>query len=465
MFDGSQVLDNYAETLPCWYTGSTCDLRITFLGGSAPRKQLPPAVGVSTVDPSDMSATNTYRVGTIYRIAPLAFKSESAYTYSLVDAPDDFYINPTTGVVIATFDPGSVTVDRSIDGAGIGEPITVTLVVISDDDNLRAVVETFTMHVEASSTFVLARGERLLDDRYRNQYIADDSDEAIVLLVDAPFRVAARRVDPNKTALSGGGFEDITFVLKVYNTTTGAPINRELDQVSIKPNGELLGAFNVDEMGNYTVIITAIDGGGGQFRLEPLVLHVRQLDVKISDFGPNAKGCANNGVPIDDSGDPFDGKFTSCDCSGIALFVGENCDELCAEHEIKNAETGICSGKVSRNSEPHIMTVVAINFGLLLLCASVFVLCRKYQRHRRSMQPIDFDERNLKMLEDGAIEEGQFFRHRKPRELKRSDVMLLERVGGGAFGAVWNAVLDESAMTGDRRTRWLPKHCLTQAPL
>jgi serine/threonine protein kinase len=82
---------------------------------------------------------------------------------------------------------------------------------------------------------------------------------------------------------------------------------------------------------------------------------------------------------------------------------------------------------------------------LLLLTAGAV----RYHQYRVSKRPIDFDALHRKLLENGTIVDEQLVSNRKPRELKRSSVVLLEQVGSGAFGAVWKAMLDESATTGN----------------
>jgi surface protein len=441
MFDGTRLA---RADLPCWHVGTTCSLPIVYLGDLGSRKPLDAARGVTTVDPTAMSATYPYRVGTTYRIAPLDVMVESAHTYSLIDAPNGFYINPKTGVVLATFGVTDITLDRS-GGTDHPDPLEVTLQVIADSGDRRTSIETYIMHIEDRKEFSLV----FLQDPpvyNRHTYLGTNEDDATLVLVGAPFRVAARLVDQEKTTLSGGGFGDITFTFKVDNATTGDPISEELDRISIKPNGELLGEFSEREVGNYTIHITAFDGAGEPFRLEPFTLDVRQLDIHTPAYGPNNKGCANNGVPFDDSsGGLFDGKFT-CNCGGVALFVGENCDEQCRDGQRKDFRTGKCANEEPKNTTGSTLAIVT---GAILVLLLVALAATRYRQHLLSMRPIDFDQFNRTMLENGTFLNGQLSTQIFPRELKRSNVVLLEQVGRGAFGAVWKAMLDESTTTGN----------------
>jgi serine/threonine protein kinase len=387
-----------------------------------------------------MSTTQAYHVGTPYRIAPLHFTTEESFTYSLIDAPEHFYINPRTGVVIATFTPDDVTIDRSSGGVANKESLTVTLQTIADTGDRRAVVEVYTFYIKDRETFELVRGSRVIDERFRKQYIADGNDEATIIGVDTPFRIAARRVDQNKTTLSKGGFGNIRYTFKVLDTATGDQIDAGL--LSITSSGELLGVFH-NETGKFAIVVTATDGGGANFQLDPITLDVRQRDVDVPSYGPNGRGCANNGAPVDSSGDLFDGKFTSCDCRGT--FVGENCEEQCNEGEIKDATSGKCAIELSG----VVITRATSVAGALVLLMLLMLSAVRHYRFKRRMQPLDFDELKLKMGRNGTITESQLSDcNLKPRELKRSNIVLLEQVGRGAFGTVWNAVLDESAITG-----------------
>jgi serine/threonine protein kinase len=446
LLPGTRLLLDYGTNLPCWAsvgpTAAACPVPVTLSGS---RLHLSPVPGVTTVDPTEMSETNPYRVGTTYRIAPLVVTVEPAHLYSLVDAPDGFYINPETGVVLGAFGPDDVTFVRQLNGTS-STPFSATLQVVAQHDNGRAAIETYTMHVDHRDMFDLVRGDSIINEKYSHEYLDDRDDEAVLVLVDVPFRVAARTVDRQRTVLSFGGFDDITYTFKVIDTVSGNLLSNELDRVSIKPNGELLGEFSTDDIGKLTIIVTAADGGGERVELKPLRLDVRQLDVDNPSFGPNKQGCHHNGVPIDDSADLYDGIFTSCDCANLRYF-GENCENECTEGTTKDPNTGQCF-EVDRSPQPtsntisSLLAAVAGTCVLLLLLVAVAV---RYREYKRSIRPVNFDELNKTMIANGTV---PIHSECKPRELKRSNVVLLEQVGQGAFGAVWKAMLDESSTTG-----------------
>jgi surface protein len=465
MFEGTRVLDDYAGNLPCWYTGATCPLVLTFVGERGTRKPLSESLGVTTVNPSEMSATNAYRVGTTYRIAPLSIEGDSNLTYSLLDATDDMYINPNTGVVLATFGSHDVTGGSSADSTRGNEPLKVTLQVIANTGDLRAELETYTVHVKDRETFALVLGGLKIDDVYHDQYLESSNETATIVEVDKPFRIAARQVDRSETVLSEGAFDDITYSFKVLDTATGDPIATELARVSMKPHGEILGEFSAAEVGTLTVIVTVADGGGATFRLDPILLDVRVLDVDVPGYGPNGKGCANSGVPVDDSGDLFDGKFTSCDCRAL-LYVGDNCDELCPRGQSKQSETDECVHESlnTTTSTKLASTALAAVAGALVVIVLLAAAARRHHKYKKSLRPIDFVELNRQMYEDGFIMGDQLHADRKPRELRRSSVVLLEQIGSGSFGAVWKAMLDESSSTGTPEYQVAAKTVLEGAP-
>ena len=57
---------------------------------------------------------------------------------------------------------------------------------------------------------------------------------------------------------------------------------------------------------------------------------------------------------------------------------------------------------------------------------------------------MDFQQELQRMLDSGEIDSGLLSgKRRTPRELKRSNVVLVAKIGAGAFGEVHKGVLDE----------------------
>jgi hypothetical protein len=82
--------------------------------------------------------------------------------------------------------------------------------------------------------------------------------------------------------------------------------------------------------------------------------------------------------------------------------------------------------------------------GLLLFAVGGY----QYRIHQLKYMPTNFDTEFAAMLAAGLITEDQLQARRVPREIKRSDLDLLTRVGSGQFGDVYKALLDESNSSG-----------------
>ena len=139
----------------------------------------------------------------------------------------------------------------------------------------------------------------------------------------------------------------------------------------------------------------------------------------------------------------FDGSF-ACDC-GKTGFGGANCDSI----------SGGASSAASSDDGSGATTVAAAVSVGALLCLVLFVLLAwRYRTYLVAIAPVDFKKALEDLLEAGEIEakmlggEGERF----PVELNRSAVTLTKRLGAGAFGEVWLAVL-ETAAGGPRYSR------------
>ena len=60
------------------------------------------------------------------------------------------------------------------------------------------------------------------------------------------------------------------------------------------------------------------------------------------------------------------------------------------------------------------------------------------------MRPVSWEEQFAAMLASGEISPEQLRSERKPREIRRNDLVFVKMVGNGQFGEVWRCVLDES---------------------
>jgi surface protein len=205
----------------------------------------------------------------------------------------------------------------------------------------------------------------------------------------------------------------------------------------VTDDGEML--IKVSKEGSFTAELVARDAAGDETVVKRWGFQVLQADTDAAE-DTNACGDGTAVEAIDST--KYDNYFV-CDCDDG--FVGDRCETYCANGKTADGTRCNPDGSAAGGLPGEQVTAIIIS---LVAVFSLIVAVVKYRAYKESMRPIDFDELNRKMLENGTIVEGQLASDRKPRELKRSSVLLLEQVGSGAFGAVWKAVLDESASTG-----------------
>jgi serine/threonine protein kinase len=242
------------------------------------------------------------------------------------------------------------------------------------------------------------------------------------------FRFTPPNISPTESTFSKGGVDDVsyTFQIQLQSNEKTPGQNHNPTLVSLKSNGELLGVFQPRDVGKLNVAIIAVDGGSATAVARRMVLDVRYTDVDTANAksrgpGGSSDGC-NGGRKIDD-GNMFDLKYT-CECASGQ--TGDNC-----ENTIKTPSQTI-----------GIIVAALVS----LMCAAGVLL--KYRKFQESKRPVDFETKLKQMLEAGDITDEQAVAKKKPREISRSCVTLLEQVGEGAFGAVWKGVLDESKSGG-----------------
>eukprot|EP00039_Didymoeca_costata_P012169 m.174196 g.174196 ORF g.174196 m.174196 type:complete len:2218 (-) comp15404_c0_seq5:2617-9270(-) len=157
----------------------------------------------------------------------------------------------------------------------------------------------------------------------------------------------------------------------------------------------------------------------GEAVLDSMTVEFRDVDSSVANFGPNGKACQNGGVAVDTVA--FDGSFT-CDC--VDGYSGENCEN-------EDNQIPLIAGL----SVALVVLVLLIVFGIL------------WHKHKTN-QAIDFEEELEKLISEGRVSLTKSETYEVPREIKRSCVALIEKIGGGAFGDVYKALLDESKHGG-----------------
>ena len=156
---------------------------------------------------------------------------------------------------------------------------------------------------------------------------------------------------------------------------------------------------------------------------------VQQRDTSVPARGPNGKDCAH-GERLD--GTEFDGSFT-CNCEQTR-YTGANCEiEVAIQAAAAAAEQG----------NPWLASGVAAGvLALILLGTALFY---RHRVRKARLAAFDFKAHLGRLKETGELYEHDVG---VPRELKRKSVTMVTKVGAGAFGEVWKAVLDESDRGG-----------------
>lgn len=134
--------------------------------------------------------------------------------------------------------------------------------------------------------------------------------------------------------------------------------------------------------------------------------------------GPNGQGCVNGGTCNDTT--RFDRAFT---CSCIGGFSGTSCDIAPAAAAANSASSSDSSGAV--------IGAISVIFILIILAGVAYVL---YQRHLLN-KPFDFEAHMALMMDQGMLK-GLDGERKMPSELKRSNIVMLDKLGSGAFGDV-----------------------------
>ena len=243
--------------------------------------------------------------------------------------------------------------------------------------------------------------------------------------VRAPFAAgsAFRIPATNLTEVENADARTCTFTLNGNASSAGLFIN--------PATGEVQGL--IEEEGFYQMTLIARAKHGAEAILEDVVFDVRRTDTDLSENGPGRMGCGNNGEAVDEPDKRFDGKFT-CKCD--SRFQGANC-ELEAP-----ASTGADSGEIVAG---------VFLFVIVILC--ILYVRNKYQEYTEKMAPVNFASRLQELLDSGVLQMAPKIaradsvtsaaRPIRPRELKRSWLTLVDRLGKGNFGDVWKCTLDD----------------------
>jgi len=255
----------------------------------------------------------------------------------------------------------------------------------------------------------------------------------VIFRVHAPVVVRVVRpnnlIDPNVTEnvnvgdpyqariLISGGIEPYNIPAISASLPDGLSVERVF-QIRGTPLNETLSGLDVVARSFHFLVTNNYPRSQPQ-RVE-LPWRIGLDDCLTSSSGPGGSGCENGGVCNDTV--KYDRDFTcTCDTSN---FEGDNCETLVlAAASSDNASEG----------DGNLLVIAAISaiFFVILVAGVAYM---SYQRHLLN-KPFDFEANMAKMIEDGML--GNLDGERKmPSELKRNKIVMLDKLGSGAFGDV-----------------------------
>ena len=236
--------------------------------------------------------------------------------------------------------------------------------------------------------------------------------------------------------VAGGDANEVRYAFTVRlaqnaSANSNSPTNRAAPLAEgkffVSQTGEV--SIKVATPERYTATLEAQDRVG-IVTVREWTFDALEEDTKNATNGPNGQDCGG-GLPIDVV--PFDQNFT-CDCNATK-FLGDNC----------NIESPKAAPSAQDNTTLYAIGAV---FGVMVLACVVIFLVIKFQHHQRSMLAMDFQQQLEQMKEDGQVDAEQISKGaRVPRELKRSWLMMIDRLGQGQFGEVWKGLLKETGET------------------
>lgn len=328
-------------------------------------------------------------------------------------------------------DPGGFTVDART-GAVTGVPkraldgVVMNLrAVDADGPKTRADVMSWQFDVKEPPTFAIAPGwdpATMVSTGIRSTYKLGEFYEVAAPLLSR---------DQLFVAPAGNDFQSISYVLRMYDTKVDGTVAVEQDcpgprcagKFFVAQSGEMLIKFTA--RGRRTARLQAQDRAGAVVTVREWSFEALPADTLDPSNGPNGKDCGD-GDPVDEV--HFDETF-SCACNATK-FQGDNCDEeIPAERQ---ANAGAVAGGL----------IVAF----IVIALVSMVLYRRRVQHIK-MRAFDFRAKCEEIILNGGLD-LEIDIDKLPRELKRSHVTMVAKIGAGAFGEVWKGMLDESSVGG-----------------
>lgn len=171
----------------------------------------------------------------------------------------------------------------------------------------------------------------------------------------------------------------------------------------------------------FNMSVYAVDAAGSTAIVQQSLVTVKPSDVDLAaSSGPNGADCENGQRT---SGNEFDGQF-ECKCDDG--YTGSNC-------QTRVLDTSVWIG---------------IAFAAFVVLLIVFLIVRSRVARYQAMKPTNFEDEIERLLETGEMQRDSGEFTKIPREIKRGNLQMIERVGGGQFGEVWKALLNEASEGG-----------------
>jgi hypothetical protein len=414
--------------------------RFTFQVQEAPRFSLAVSKDGNRTRSGDLftnpNETPLYTVGKHYRIAPplLDFRKTKPsdgqladIKYTLEGAPDGWFVNGDNGEITGMFDT-----------AGL---FAMTLMA-RDSAGEEATVEELDFNAQMKAAFATSShwDPATMGEMSALKFVNASHLDLPVYEQNQPFEIPGPQLSLEELFVSpyAGDYKSIAFSTRCYSlaldsddTTTTNPDNgnfiacpgkffvSKVGELLISPRGE----------GRYGAELIAYDGEGAPAVVKTWKFTVLPNDVNVADYGPNNQSCVT-GAPYDMV--PFDGRY-SCVCGDETGYTGDNC-EVAPVLKQKGGGGSTDSGGA-----------VGAVLGVLIVGLVCGVVVFKYRAHVQSMKAHDFASQLKKMLEEGELDAGQVNVNELavPREIRRSHIHLVDKIGAGQFGEVWKAILNE----------------------
>ena len=192
----------------------------------------------------------------------------------------------------------------------------------------------------------------------------------------------------------------------------------------------------------------------GSVVIEVIQITFRHSDTDLASNGPGGKSCQADYQMVDEV--LFDMAFT-CNCDavlGSCVRKSEHCLNRSSVASVaspsgrsgSNCEV-VSTAPVPAHDNKNSIIIGAV-LGALLLIIVIYLTASRIHRYYVKMKPHDFDETFEQMVACGDISEEHLLCDRKPREIRRRDLVMVKQIGNGQYGEVFKGILDEMFTRG-----------------